>query len=64
MNYAMFTESGNSVVHDLVTMAQTYGFQYNVVIGMIDAIAKNPNFSEITDTAVRECIGEALGWYE
>ena len=63
-NFAMFTESGNSLVRDLVAMAQRYGLQDNVVLGMMNAIAKDHNFSEITDTAVRESIGDALGWYE
>jgi hypothetical protein len=63
-NFAMFTESGNSLVRDLVAMAQRYGLQDNVVLGMMNAIAKDHNFSEITDTAVREEIGCHLGWYE
>lgn len=63
-NFAMFTESGNSLVRDLVAMAQRYGLQDNVVFGMMNAIAKDLNFAEITDTAVREEIGAYLGWYK
>jgi hypothetical protein len=63
MNYAMFTEHGNSLVTDLVNMAQTYGLDGEVVMGMCAAIAKDYNFAEITDTAVREEIGCHLGWY-
>ena len=63
-NFAMFTESGNNLVRDLVRMAQTYGLDDEVVMGMCAAIAKDYNFAEITDTAVREEIGGHLGWYK
>ena len=63
-SFGMFTESGNSLVRDLVAMAQRYGLQDTVVLGMMNAIAKDLNFAEITDTAVREEIGSHLEWYE
>ena len=64
MNYAMFTEHGNNLVTDLVNMAKTYGLNDNVVMTMMDAIQRQKDFSEITDTEVRECVGCALGWYK
>ena len=64
MDFAMFTESGNALVTDLVEMAKTYGLSDSVVCSMMSAIAKDPNFGEITDTAVREMVGTTLGWYE
>jgi hypothetical protein len=64
MTYGMFTEAGDAVVENLVSMAKTHGFSDTVVMAMMNAIAKDEFYSEITDTEVRECIGCALGWYE
>ena len=64
MTYGMFTEAGDAVVENLVSMAKTHGFSDTVVMAMMSAIAKDECFAEITDTAVREEIGCALGWYE
>jgi hypothetical protein len=63
MEYEMFTESGNNLVTDLVKFAKTHNLSATVVLSMMDAISKDECFGEITDTAVRECIGEELGWY-
>lgn len=63
MNYAMFTDQGNALVADLVKLAKTHGLSYPVVMSMMDAIGTDECFGEITDTAVREEIGDALGWY-
>jgi hypothetical protein len=63
MSFEMFTESGNNLVTDLVKMAKTYGFDDAVVLQMMNAIGNNPDFAEITDTAVRETVGIELGWY-
>ena len=60
----MFTESGNNLVSDLVKMAKTHNLSDTVVLSMMNAISKDECFGEITDTAVRECIGEELGWYK
>lgn len=62
-DYEMFTDAGNAVVADLVALAKTHNLSYLVVMSMMDAIGKDECFGEITDTAVRECIGEELGWY-
>ena len=64
MEFEMFTESGNNLVTDLVKMAKTYGLSSTAVLSMMDAISKDECFGEITDTAVRECIGDELGWYK
>ena len=63
MEFEMFTESGNNLVTDLVKMAKTHNLSATVVLSMMDAISKDECFGEITDTAVRECIGDELGWY-
>jgi len=64
MEFEMFTESGNNLVSDLVKMAKTHNLSDTVVLSMMNAISKDECFGEITDTAVRECIGEELGWYK
>ncbi len=63
MSFEMFTESGNNLVTNLVKMAKTYGLDDAVVLGMMNVIGNNPDFAEITDTAVRETVGIELGWY-
>jgi hypothetical protein len=62
-SFDMFTSAGDRMVADLVTFAKTHGLSSDVVMGMMNAIGKDECFGEITDTAVRECIGEELGWY-
>ena len=62
-DYGMFTDAGNAVVADLVDFAKTHGLSYPVVMSMMDAIGSDECFGEITDTAVREEIGDELGWY-
>jgi hypothetical protein len=62
-SFEMFTSAGDRVVADLVEFAKTHNLSYPVVMSMMDAIGTDERFGEITDTAVREVIGEELGWY-
>jgi hypothetical protein len=63
-SYGMFTSAGDRVVGDLVKLAKDHGLSETAVLSMMDAIAKDEDFGEITDTAVREEIGIELGWYK
>jgi hypothetical protein len=63
-DYSMFSEEGNLVVADLVLFSRLHNLPYDVVMAMMSAISKDERFGEITDTAVRECIGAELGWYK
>ena len=63
-NYGMFTDAGNALVDNLVTMAKTFNLSDTTVMALMDGFAKDKNFAEITDTEVRECIGMELGWYK
>jgi hypothetical protein len=63
-SYGMFTSAGDRMVGDLVEFAKAFGLSETAVLSMMDAIAKDEDFGEITDTAVREEIGIELGWYE
>jgi hypothetical protein len=63
-SFEMFTSAGDRMVGDLVKFAKTHNLSDTVVLAMMDAISKDECFGEITDTAVRECVGIELGWYE
>ena len=63
-DYGMFTSKGDRMVDALVDFAKTFSLTESQVMGIMTGIAKDDRYSEITDTAVREMIGEALGWYE
>ena len=63
-DYGMFTSKGDRMVDALVDFAKTFSLTEVQVMGIMTGIAKDDRYSEITDTAVREMIGEALGWYE
>jgi len=63
-DYGMFTDAGNELVDSLVEFSKTFGLSDTAVLAMMGAIGKDEAFAEITDTAVREEIGCALGWYE
>jgi hypothetical protein len=63
-DFGMFSDAGNELVESLVEFAKTFGLSDTAVLAMMNAIGKDECFAEITDTAVREEIGCALGWYE
>jgi hypothetical protein len=64
VSYGMFTSDGDRLVADLVSFAKAFQLSDTAVLEMMNAISKDECFGEITDTAVREAIGEELGWYE
>jgi hypothetical protein len=61
--YGMFTSDGDRLVGDLVSFAKAFQLSDTAVLAMMNAISQDECFGEITDTAVREAIGEELGWY-
>jgi hypothetical protein len=63
-DFGMFSDAGNELVDSLVQFAKTFQLSETAVLSMMNAISKDECFGEITDTAVREEIGIALGWYE
>jgi hypothetical protein len=62
-NYGMFTDAGNALVANLVMTAKTFDLSDTTVLSLMNSFQKDPKFSEITDTEVRECVGMELGWY-
>ena len=63
-DYGMFTSKGDRMVDALVDFAKTFSLTESQVMDIMKGIAKDDRYSEITDTAVREMIGGALGWYQ
>jgi len=64
MKYGMFSSYGDDLVAEIVKMANTFKLDGSVVMGICTAVSKDPNFAEITDTEVRESIGDQLEWYK
>ena len=63
-SYGMFTSAGDRVVGDLVVLAKAYQLPSKTVLAMMESLAADERYGEITDTEVRECIGMELGWYK
>ena len=64
MNYAMFTEHGNAAVHQIVLTALMFKQSPDTVYKALSNLARVEDFGEATDTAVRESVFEACGFYE
>jgi hypothetical protein len=63
-DYGMFTSKGDRMVDALVDFAKTYSLSQTQVLDIMESIAKDDRYSEITDTAVRRMIGQELGFYQ
>ena len=59
-DYAMFTELGNAAVHAIVTTARENDLTWAQVLRALRALAERDAFGEAMDTAVRECVFDAL----
>jgi hypothetical protein len=64
MYYGMFTDEGNRVVHEIVQNALQSATPWSEVYRELVGLAKLKNFSEATDTAVREEVYNAIRAYE
>ena len=64
VTYGMFTEFGNDAVDAIVRSAKVLKLSWEQVDEELASLAKRyPNdFAEATDTAVRECVYDALGF--
>jgi hypothetical protein len=58
--FGMFTEAGNEAIDSLVTGAKKLELDWPAVYFALTVLARNPKFSEATDTAVREAVYDAL----
>lgn len=62
-DYAMFTELGNAAVHAIVVAASANNMTWSQVYRALSQLSKDKLFGEATDTMVRECVYDALGFY-
>ncbi len=60
MNYGMYTDAGNSVVHSIVEMARKHQLSWHTVHDMLEAISLEEAYEEANDTAVREAVYQTL----
>ena len=61
MDYGMFTDKGNAMVHGIVVAAKYKGLSWGEVYDMLITISEIDGYGEATDTAVREMVYDALG---
>lgn len=61
-DYAMFTDLGNAAVHAIVTTARENELTWVQTLRALRALAEQDQFGEAMDTAVRECVFDALGF--
>ena len=62
MNYGMFTDTGNALVHGIVMGAKYKNLTWAEVYDMLVTISKIDGYGESTDTMVREMVYDALGF--
>jgi len=60
MYYGMFSDRGNRVIDGVVISAKELGWSFEYVLELLGDIATVEGFEEATDTAVKECVYEAL----
>ena len=61
-HYSMFTDAGNALVHGIVEGAREKKLTWPEVYDLLDSISQVNGYGEATDTAVRECVYDALGF--
>jgi hypothetical protein len=61
-DYEVFTDMGNDAVDAIVRMAKMLKMTWPQVEASLYELAKRDEFSEATDTAVREAVYIALGY--
>lgn len=62
MDYGMFTDAGNAMVHGIVAGAKYKNLTWPEVHHMLCTISEIEGYGEATDTAVREAVYDALGF--
>jgi hypothetical protein len=63
-DYAMYTELGNAAVHAIVIAARANQLTWTQVVNALRQLSDSDEdvFGESMDTAVRECVYDALGF--
>ena len=64
-DYAMYTELGNAGVHAIVEAARANQLTWAQTLNALRQLSESNEdvFGEAMDTAVRECVYDALGFY-
>ena len=62
MDYGMFTNAGDAAVHGIVVTADELDLTWEQVENSLYRLARNEDFAEATDTAVREAVYCALNF--
>jgi hypothetical protein len=69
-NYEMYTDEGNALIQNVVDVARAGDLSWKQVHALLVHTAKHGEShpeevgAEATDTAVRECVYNELGFYE
>lgn len=58
--YGMFTDEGNTAVHEIVAVAYRIDISWMVVMQMLEKLSRVKGFEEASDTAVRDEVWFAL----
>lgn len=61
-DYAMFTDLGNAAVHAIVVAARKNEMTWPQTYRALCQLSDQREFGEATDTAVRECVYDSLGF--
>jgi hypothetical protein len=56
----MYTDVGDAMIHGIVTGARHKQLSWPEVYAMLQSVSQIEGFGEATDTAVRECVYDAL----
>lgn len=62
VEYGMFSEAGEKAVAGIVKFAKDHHLTWSGVEGMLEQLAKKPEFEEATDTVVRENVYLEMGF--
>ena len=62
MDYGMFTDFGNAMIHGIVESARLKKSTWPEVYQLIYTISFFDGYGEATDTAVREAVYDTLGF--
>ena len=62
-SYGMFTTAGDEVIGRLVEFSRKYRLDEEDTMAILKDIAADDRYGEASDTAVREAVGEELGFY-
>ena len=62
-DFGMFTDIGNEEVATIVEHAKANRLTWSETYKLLSRLSEVPAYGEATDTAVRECVYDALGFY-